>query len=312
MPVSRGASRSLGATRPRCASRAGGEGRTALRGRRGPAGTLARPASVAQWKSDSVLRSRLGVRVPPGAPQCAIGIPPPLLRSTPRSGTAQRSGLCLSRRRRFQSSTVLPGWELLSGRDARPQSLLMGPRQRGAAGPSGTALNGAARTSPGIGGAVDAERERGRRRDHHCRGRRRSSRGSALRSSAHTEVPRRSAPARCCGPRRPRPEPRRPAGRVREQLARGIQCAARVGRSHGGRLQAVAAGARDPLPRLDVAGRPPPAVRARSARTGGVRGGDPGATSASVTAHGLLRASRGSSPRLPRHDRGWYSTEGSL
>src|SRR6478609_2614008 len=31
-------------------------------------GRLNRPASVAQWKSSSVLRKRLGVRVPPGAP----------------------------------------------------------------------------------------------------------------------------------------------------------------------------------------------------------------------------------------------------
>ncbi|PPF28142.1 hypothetical protein C5C42_05955 [Rathayibacter sp. AY1F7] len=30
------------------------------------------------------------------------------------------------------------------------------------------------------------------------------------------------------------------------------------------------------------------------------------------TAHGLLRASRGPSLRRRRHDRGWYSTEGSL
>lgn len=49
---------------------------SSLRGGRGTAGTLARPASVAQWKSDSVLRSRLGVRVPPGAPRSAIGISP--------------------------------------------------------------------------------------------------------------------------------------------------------------------------------------------------------------------------------------------
>ncbi len=39
----------------------------ALQPRQGLAGRLVRPASVAQWKSSSVLRKRLGVRVPPGA-----------------------------------------------------------------------------------------------------------------------------------------------------------------------------------------------------------------------------------------------------
>jgi hypothetical protein len=76
----------------------------------------------------------------------------------------------------------------------------------------------------------------------------------------------RGAPSRVRG--RPRPEPLRSAERVREKPTRGIQRAARDSRSHGGRPQAVAVGIRDPLPRLDVAGRPPPAVRARATRSG--------------------------------------------
>lgn len=243
--MSRGGCRSVGAGRAgaRVAGAVVGS-LSALRGRRGPAGTLARPASVAQWKSDSVLRSRLGVRVPPGAPRSAIGISPSedrRRRSVRRHGLPppQNSEVCLSRRRRFESSMVPPGRSFFTG--------------------------------------VTHGRE---------------------------------APPRVLG--RPRPEPRRPEGRVREPPARGIQRAARVSRSHSGRPQAVAVGIRDPLPRRDAAGRPPPAVRARASRSGGEHGCALGATPQAPSAHGLLRASRGPSLRRRRHDRGWYSTEGSL
>jgi hypothetical protein len=47
--------------------RAGRVARRASRMR--PPAKLDEPASVAQWKSSSVLRKRLGVRVPPGAPE---------------------------------------------------------------------------------------------------------------------------------------------------------------------------------------------------------------------------------------------------
>lgn len=243
--MSRGACRSVGATRAvACFASVVVGGRSALRGRRGPAGTLARPASVAQWKSDSVLRSRLGVRVPPGAPRSAIGISP----SEDRAVAPSDATVC------------------------RPPS-----------------------TPSCVGRGADGSSPR-----WSCPGRNSSAEGT------HD----RGAPSRVRG--RPRPEPLRSAERVREKPTRGIQRAARDSRSHGGRPQAVAGGIRDPLPRLGVAGRPPPAVRARAPRSGEGRGGDRGGTPTAPTAHGLLRASRGPSLRRRRHDRGWYSTEGSL
>lgn len=173
---------------------------SSLRGGRGTAGTLARPASVAQWKSDSVLRSRLGVRVPPGAPRSAIGISP----SEDRAVAPSDATVCRP-----------PSTPSCAGRGADGSS----PRW----------------SCPGGDSSAAGRHDRG-------------------------------APSRVRG--RPRPEPLRSAERVREKPTRGIQRAARDSRSHGGRPQAVAVGIRDPLPRLDVAGRPPPAVRARAPRSG--------------------------------------------